>query len=223
MSEEENKTGVEYEGDAVPTSENLSDAQQEQRQKEEFVPLSALQSERAHRQQMQEELQMLKEHVSLMRNREEPKQKPSSDPFEQYSDDDIPTVGEIKKLFNEREQQFKTHLTELQMAQRHPDYVEVISNYLPEVINKNPSLRKTLEQTQDYELAYYLAKNSDSYREKNKSVQKNSDAERIIKNSQQSGSLASVGSSSPINTAKRYKEMSDSEFRKEMTKNMGLV
>lgn len=221
MSEDNNSTGEKLHDDAGQEANVSSDVQTES-VKEENVPLSALQSERAHRQQLAEELQMLKEHVSLLNSRERHEQKPT-DPFDQFSDDDVPTVGEIKKLFKEREQQFQTRLTELQMAQRHPDYVDVISQHLPEVIKQNPSLRKTLEQTQDYELAYYLAKNSDSYRNKNTAPKRSLDAERIVKNSQQSGSLASIGSNSPISTAKKYKEMSDADFRKEMQKNAGLI
>lgn len=220
---EENKSVENLHGDDAQTVENEMQVQHEQaEQKDEQVPLSALQSERAHRQQLAEELQMLKEHVSLMNSRQE-SQKQASDPFDQWSDDDIPTVGEIKKLFKEREKQFQTSLTELQMAQRHPDYADVITQHLPEVIKQNPSLKKTLEQTQDYELAYYLAKNSDSYRKQTQSTKRNLDAERILKNTQQSGSLSSMGSTSPINTAKKWKEMSDADFRKEMSKNMGLI
>src|SRR5690606_40886134 len=79
----------------------------------------------------------------------------------------------------------------------------------------------TLARTQDYELAYYLAKNSDSYKQAVKSEKKNADAERIVQNANKAGSLSSVGQTSPINQAKRYKEMSDAEFMQHVQKNLG--
>src|SRR3989304_9989794 len=97
-------------------------------------------------------------------------------------------------------------LQELKIAQKYPDYQQTVIKYLPEVLKQNPSLRSTLEKTQDFELAYYLSKNSSAYTADNKSAKKNADAERIIKNAEKTGSLSSVGQSSPISEAKRYKD-----------------
>ena len=107
------------------------------------------------------------------------------------------------------------------MVQQYPDYQEVVSKYLPDVLKNNPSLRNSLQQTQDFNLAYHLAKNSDSYRAQNHSNQRNADAERLVKNSQISGSLSAIGGTSPMNAAKRYKDMSDADFKKEIAKNVG--
>ena len=112
-------------------------------------------------------------------------------------------------------------IQELKMTQQNPDYNDVVTKYLPEVLKNNPKLRKTLSDTQDYELAYYLAKNSDAYKASNKRDKKHADAERIVQNSQSAGSLSSVGSSSTMNTAKRYKDMSDADFQKMANRNMG--
>jgi hypothetical protein len=117
--------------------------------------------------------------------------------------------------------QYETKINELQMAQKYPDYEQVITKYLPEVLKQNPSLRNSLEKTQDYELAYHLAKNNDGYRSSRKSEKKNADAERIVQNSAKAGSLSSLGQSSPINAARRYKEMSDADFQREVNKNLG--
>ena len=183
------------------------------------VPLDALQAERAQRQNLQEELRVLKDHIALMQAQQ---QKPQhKDELESLSDDDVLTVGEAKKFLSKINQETKMSLEELRMTQKNPDYEHVISKYLPEVLKENPKLRNTLQATQDYELAYYLAKNSDAYKASNKQEKRNSDAERIIKNSQQAGSLSSVGGTSPVNTARRYKDMSDAEFRKLVSRNMG--
>ena len=82
-------------------------------------------------------------------------------------------------------------------------------------------MKTTLQKSQDYELAYFLAKNSDNYRKENKRSKKSADAQRIVENSQRAGTLSSMGATSPISQAKRYKDMSDAEFKQEVNKNLG--
>ena len=218
MSAEANYSGEDMQEAAAPTTEVSSEEHNEQeQQQEQNVPLSALQSERSQRQQLAEELQMMKDHIALMQTQS--KQPVQQEPA--YDKDDIPTWGDVESFVEKREQQYQSKLNEMQMAQKHPDYAEVISEYLPDVIKQNPALRKSLEKTQDYDLAYYLAKNSNRYLSENKKTRKNADAERILQNSQQAGSLSSTGTVSPINAAKRYRDMGDDDFRKEVNKNMG--
>lgn len=225
MTAEANYTGDEniQEAAAPPATEHENPQHEQQNEQGdapqgESVPLSALQSERTHRQELAEELRMIKDHLALMEaKKEQPRQeeKPAFDP------DDIPTWGEIDNYIAKRERQYQTSIDEMRMAQKHPDYQEVISKHLPEVISNNPALRKTLTESQDYELAYYLAKNSDSYRSAHKKQVKNQDAERVVQNSQKAGALSSMGTTSPINTAKRYSQMTDEDFRKEVNRNLG--
>lgn len=185
------------------------------------IPVEALQAERAQRQSLQEELRVIKDHLALMQSQSMQKPEVKQDEMDGYSDDDVLTVGEAKKYLSKINQQHQMSIQELKMAQKHPDYQEVVTKYLPEVIKQNPGLKKTLQDTQDFELAYYLAKQSDSYKSESKKNKRNSDAERIINNAKQAGSLGSVGSPSPINQARRYKEMSDEEFRAVANKNRG--
>lgn len=185
------------------------------------VPLAALQAERTQRQQLQEELRMIKDHLMLLQANQGHSKEPTQDDLDRMDDNDVMTVGEFKKIANKFNQQVQMTVEELRMTQKYPDYQEVVTKYLPEVLKNNPGLRRSLEATQDYELAYYLAKNSDSYKSQKKTAQRNADAERIVKNSSLAGSLSSVGGTSPINTAKRYRDMSDEDFRKEMQKNLG--
>ena len=217
MSAEANYSGDDLPEAAAPTTEHEENLQTEQEHMEQNVPLSALQSERAQRQQLAEELQMMKDHLSLMQTqRQQPVKEEAA-----FDKDDIPTWGDIESYIQKREKQYESKLSEMQMAQRHPDYSDVISNYLPEVIKQNPSLKRSLEQTQDYELAYHLAKNSEKYRTEHKKASRNAEAEKIVQNSQQAGSLSSMGTVSPINAAKRYREMNDADFMKEVKKNLG--
>jgi hypothetical protein len=180
---------------------------------EKTVPLVALQSERDKRQKLEEDLRYVKEHLALL-SANKTNSVPEDD-FEKLSDDDVLTVRDFKKLSGN----LAISLEELKIAQKYPDYNEVISTYLPEVIKQSPKIRDTLQKTQDFELAYYLAKNSEGYREKNSNAKKSLEAKKIIENSNKAGSLSSMGSVSPISQAKRYKEMSDEEFLREVNSN----
>lgn len=223
MSEEPHVSGEQYTGAAAPVDTVNADSTGGAPQ-ENSVPLAALQQERAQRQNLQEELRMIKDHLSLLQANQIRHQEPApKDDFEGLSDGDVMTVGEFKKVAAKFNQQFQMNVEELRMTQKYPDYQEVVTKYLPEVLKTNPGLHRTLQQSQDYELAYYLAKNSDTYKGKSKTTQRNADAERMVKNAQQTGSLSSVGGTSPMNTAKRYKEMSDSDFLKEAAKNRGYT
>lgn len=222
MEAQVNLTGEETNEDAAHLDHNTEEIRSEETKEEQLVPLKALQSERSQRQKLEEELQIWRDNLEIKNSRREEPQK-SPDSFEGLPDDDLATVGEIKKLLRERENVLKSEYQEIKISQKYPDYNEVINNYLPEVIKQKPQFAQTLRQTQDYEMAYYLAKNSDKYREEHRQKKQNADAQKIIDNSQRAGSLSSMGSVSPINEARRFKDMSDEEFRKEVAKNSGLI
>lgn len=226
MTEEHNVSGDQNQEVAVPPEAESSQAQpaqvvdnQEQSDQNRSVPLPALQAERAKRQLMEDELKMIKDHLALMQSNQQSQARPKDD-FEGLEDGDVMTVGEFKKLSGKMANNFKMTLDELKMTQKYPDYQEVITKYLPEVFKTNPGLKNTLQTTQDYELAYYLAKNSDVYRTENKRSKKSADAKRIVENANKAGSLSSMGSTSPISQAKRYKDMSDKEFRELVNTNI---
>lgn len=188
------------------------------------VPLSALQSEREQRQQLQEELKMIKDHLSLMQSsQQQASRAPQKDEFDGVDDGDVITYGEAKKLLGKIQSSYQQSVEELRMQQKYPDYQEVIQKYLPEVLKSKPELRNSLSKNPDYELAYYLAKKSEAYETDHKKQKKNQEAERILQNTAKAGSLSSMGSTTPISQAKRYKDMSDSEFRKLVNSNLGVV
>ncbi len=222
MSEDQHVSGeqVSSAADSVAVATNDSAGSQQQ---EQYVPLSALQQERAQRQQQQEELRMIKDHLALLQSNQMRQQAQAQDEKGKMSKDDVITYGDLEQVLERKERQFKMTIEEMRMVQQYPDYQEVVTKYLPEVLKNNPALRNTLEQSQDFNLAYYLAKNSESYKSSAKTQQRNADAERMVKNANQSGSLSAIGGTSPINNAKRYKEMSDADFKKEMAKNLGYT
>lgn len=195
-----------------------------QHDQERMVPLSALESERAKRQQTEEDNKMMREHFALMQANQAQPRPPSHQPADDFAglqDTDVITVGDLKKHTQKLANQFGMTLDELKMSQKHSDYQDVVTKYLPELFKTNPGLRESLRKSQDYELAYHLAKTSDAYRTQNQKTQRNEDADRIIRNTQTAGSLSSLGSSTPVSQSKRYKDMSDEEFRNLSHKNMG--
>lgn len=221
MSEEVTVSG-EINSEAAAPVDAVQSESQDSGSQQGNVPLEALQAERAQRQGLQEELRVIKDHIALMQSQQsQQQQKPQQDEMDSLSDDDVLTVGEAKKYLSKMNQQHQMSIQELKMVQKHPDYQDVVTKYLPEVLKQNPGLRKTLQESQDFELAYYLAKQSDTFKTDSKKSKKNADAERIVQNAQQAGSLGSTGSPSPINQARRYKDMSDDEFRATVNKNLG--
>ena len=216
MSEEYNDSGEMLEA-AAPVDFNDNETSQARQQ----VPLDALQAERAERQKLQDEVKMMRDHMSLLQSSQSQSRPQPKDEFADLSDDDVLTVKDFKRFMGSKEQKFDMSIKELRMTQKYNDYQDVVTRYLPEVLKQNPGLQQTLVTSQDYELAYYLAKNSDSYKAQNKKTAKNADAQRIVENSMKAGSLSSVGETSPINNAKQYKRMSDDEFRKVAQQNLG--
>jgi len=238
MSEELNNTGEQQTEAAAPSANVEKQALTEQESGQsvsndgQVVPLSALQSERAKRHEAEErnkryeeENKMMREHYALYSQQQKQQQQARvQDDFAGLDDNELVTVGEYKKHTARMADQFKMTLAEMQMAQKHPDYQQVITKYLPDVLKQNPRLRQTLESTQDYELAYHLATNSEAYRsDKDMGANKSADAKRIVENAERAGSLSSMGTTAPVADAKRYKDMSDSEFRKLVNKNLGLI
>lgn len=220
MMDEENTTGDQM-GDAGPVDNAIQEHEQQEQTDARQVPLNALQAERAERQRLQDELNMVKENMSLMMSRQQQPPQQTQEQDYNISKEDVITYGDLEKILETKERQYQTNINELRAMQKYPDYEQVVKEYLPTVLKDNPGLHQTLKQTNDYELAYYLAKNSDAYKSKNQKSKRNDEAERILENAQRAGSLSSMGGGSPINVAKQYKQMSDEEFRRLANRNLG--
>lgn len=183
------------------------------------VPLAALEDERRKRQMAEQESEMFRSHFQMMKSQQTQQQ---AEP--EISDDDIPTFGQIKKMAASIEQRQSERVQELQMMQKHRDYTEVLNKYLVEAIKENPMLRDEIERSPNkHELAYWAAKKSDAFIRDNAVKTVNSDADRIIRNSGQTGSLASVGQSVPSAPAPDYKSMSDDQFKALFYKQLGQI
>jgi hypothetical protein len=202
--------------------EAFAQDQSQAEQTPDMVPVTALQAERRERQTLQEQNKLLQDHMSLMQANQQTQAAPKRDEMDSMDDDDVLTVGEAKKYLGKIQQNYQTSVEELRVQQKYTDYNEVVTKYLPEVVQKNPALSNTLKTDPNrYELAYYLAKNSDSYRGATAEVKKSTEAQRIIDNGQRAGSLSAVGSTSPQSQVSNFKNMTDSDFMKLHKKNLG--
>jgi len=211
------QSGVQMEAAAPVVNESSTHTESAPSHQESGL-LSALQSERAQRQQLQEHNRMMQEHLQLLQaNQYQPQ--PQQEPASSMNDNDVMTYGEFKRAASAIQNEVQLTVEQLRVRQEFPDYQEVVSKHLPEVIKQNPHLERTLKTSNDYGLAYHLAKTSESYRSEQKMSKRSADAERIIQNTQSAGSLASVGAASPVSLVKNYKGMTDADFLKEVQRN----
>lgn len=221
MEPEVIETG-EITGAADPEAAVQEQPQAEQEHQPEMVPVTALQAERRERQQLQEQMKMLQDHVALMQSNQQPQAQNQEDSLG-LADDDVLTVGEAKKFLGQMQQNYQSSVEELRVQQKYSDYNEVVNKYIPDVIAKNPALKTTLQNDANrYELAYFLAKNSDGYRNDHHERKKSADAQRIVENSKKAGNLSAVGSTAPQSQVNSYKNMSDEEFMKIANRNLGV-
>jgi hypothetical protein len=188
---------------------------------ENVVPVHVVQSLRSENQHLKENMRLVSEHLELLKANQMQKSAPQ-DNFTALSDHDVLTVGDAKKVLGQIERKRQMEMEELKMSQTYTDYNDVIRNYLPKVLKEDPELRQEIENARNpYKMAYKLAKQSAEYVDEQRTKKKSEDAERIIANSQKTGSLSAVGTPSPITKASYFKAMSDDEFRKLMNKNSG--
>lgn len=209
-------SGVMTEAAAQPAQVSNEAAQTQ----DQVVPLSALQAERQQRQQVQEQLRLMQDHVELLQkntSREEPRK----DQFNDLSDEDVLTVGQAKKFVSEMSQRQNAQVEELKMATQYPDYAETVKKYLPELIKENPELLDAIKHAPNpYKTAYTLAKKSDSYL-KDRGLQKSPEAQKVMQQQQRAGNLSSVGSPAPATGVSTWKNMSEGDFQKHVSKHLG--
>lgn len=217
--EEETNTGV------IAEAAVQSDTGQEQsnsHSEEQVVPLSALQAERRERQQLQENMKLMQDHMALLQANQ--KQHEQKDEFSDRSDNDVLTVGEAKKYIEQLSRQQKMEVEELRMSQTHKDYDEVVRKYLPEVLKEEPDLKDVIMNAPNpYKTAYHLAKRSDAYLKAKSTQNRSPEAKQAVQNLNRAGNLSSVGSTASSSQASLYKNMSDKEFAELANRNRGYI
>lgn len=214
--DEHTNTGVIAE--AAVQSDTVQNQSMEQTQ-EQVVPLSALQAERRERQQLQENMKLMQDHMALLQANNQIKAE-SKDEFSGLADNDVLTVGEAKKFMQDFSRQQKLAVEELRMSQSNKDYDEVVRKYLPEVLKQDPDLKDVIMSAPNpYKVAYHLAKRSDSYLREQGNQSRSPEAKQAVQNLSSPGNLSSVGSTSASSQASTYKNMSDKDFKALVNKN----
>lgn len=134
------------------------------------------------------------------------------------SDEEILTKGEYKRLDAERQKRNAAQYAQTAeqiFAARNPDYNDLISKYIPKLIEKNPALLESLKNNPNaHEIVYNLIKDSSMYQKDKDFTSKKGqeDAKKIIKNSSQpvSGNAAARGALKSGNH--NYESMSNADI-----------
>ncbi len=212
---EEMNSGEEMEAAAPESNESMVDETQAQ-EDSKVVPLEALEDERHKRQELAGQVELLKNHMNLLAAGQ---QKPQAEQTLSEDDDDILTVGQARKGMAKIEQDFQSRVSELEFASKHPDYNEVIQKYLPEALKEEPYWSTVLTPS-SFAQAYSLAKKSEAYKKDHGKRKRNADAEKMVANSQRSGSLSSVGGAASGNGQPDWLNMPKAEFDRRRFENV---
>ena len=204
-----------------------------QQQREDVVPVHVVQSIREELKSLKSENETYKNHINMMQwqNQQKPAQ-PAPNPFGNLDPADSITVKDAMGAYQGLEQRFNAQLAEVKMAQRTPDYGDVVKRYLPLAAQEDPELIQEIQNSANpFKAAYMAAKASRAYQEdlikdrmkvQESAPKPHPHAERVINNAKQSGSLASVSSNiTPSGSHAGFKNMSDSEFLAWKNENVG--
>lgn len=150
--------------------------------------------------------------------------------FEGMNDDDIPNVKDIEAAWNRREADYQARIEELQVAQTHPDYAEVMEKYTAPLLKQKPHLAEGIIGAKNKALhAYELGKMHQMGQKQEVPVREvkppepSKVAQKIVENARKPGNLSSAGGQSILSKADYYATMSDKEFMEMASKNLGEI
>lgn len=177
------------------------------------------------RREYSQNLDMLK--ANMTQNMPRP-EKPKM--FGDMKDDDIPNVGELRNAWNQKEQEYQARIEELQVAQQHSDYAEVVEKFALPLVKNKPHLAQGILGAENKALFIYelgkMAQQLQSAQQAPPTPQpppqaiKSSQAERIVENARKPGTLSGAGGQGTLSKADYYATMSDAEFMKLASKNL---
>lgn len=156
--------------------------------------------------------------------REEPKKF-----LDGLSETDVPNVAEIRQAFEQREQQYQLRLEELEIQSRHPDYVEVLEKFTAPLLKQKPHLAQGFNGAVNKAMyAYELGKMAQGAMQTaqapvSQQTSPSETAQKIVENARKPASLAQAGGTSRLSQADFYANMSDAEFIKMASKNLGEI
>jgi hypothetical protein len=153
--------------------------------------------------------------------------------FDGMDDSDIPTVGELRKAWQERETGYNEKIEELQVANMHSDYAEVLGKYGKHLAETDPLFLQGIKSAENKALfAYQYAKREQelqTLREAMKTQtaapqpQQSAVAQKIVENARKPGTLAQAGGQSTLSQVDYYSGMSDVEFMKFASKHLEAI
>ena len=147
--------------------------------------------------------------------------KPSKEMFEGMPEDDVPTVGELRREWQQREAGYQSRFRELQVQQMHPDYAEVIEKHTVPLLKQKPHLLTGLQNSDNKALfAYELGKMAQQINTPSQITSKSENAQKIVENSRKPGTLSQAGGQGSLSKADYFATMSDAEFMKMASRNL---
>ncbi|MFX0200993.1 MAG: hypothetical protein ACFFCW_33150 [Candidatus Hodarchaeota archaeon] len=175
---------------------------------------------------LQDQLELYRANVSMGQTQERRTEtQAKDDAFGGMEDEDVLTVADAKKIFGAKEAQFSEGLSEMRMAVLFPDYRNIVTQHLPNVLKNNPTLATALKDPVKYRhlIAYELAKTDPEFTKTTTGSQEEkggeSEADRIIKNAQKTKSVSQAGGGGGgLSKLEMYATMSDEDFEKEIAK-----
>ena len=199
---------------------------QEDPQERNFRALAAevdrIKAEReAEKREHQLQLEMLRANRSPQQEAPKPKRM-----FEGLEDSEVPNVGEIRKAWEQKEAAYESRLEELQVANRHSDYAEVVEKFGAPLIINDPDVNRAFQSAENKAaFAYKIGKLAQQAKGIQAPVHaapsRSETAQRIVDNSRKPGNVATVGGQNTLSKVDYIANMSDAEFAKYASRNMG--
>jgi len=175
----------------------------------------------AQKQEFQVQLDMLRANITQAQPRVP--EVPKKEAFDGMKDDDVASVGELRREFAAREAEYQARLEELTVQQQFPDYAEVMNKHLSPLVKEKPHLIKEIMRAENKALfAYEIGKMA----QQAKSIppppepQQSSHAQKIVENSRKPGTLSQAGGQAALSKADYFATMSDQEFMKFASRNL---
>lgn len=159
-------TGAEGQGQGEGGQQGQGQGQQQGQQQNDAARVA--QAMREEMNQIKQQNQLLQQQVqfyqanvqgmSQQAQQGQAQQQDQEDPFANLDEDDVVDVPTMKRIVSQLQQRTAQQMREVQLRTQFPDIEQVIQQYLPNALNKNPGLQQALQRSGDPYLAYNIAK-----------------------------------------------------------------
>lgn len=209
----------------MPKEDVKEDVKTDDDVKEEVsVPVSVLQELRDKNKELTDNLSSSNDQLNLYKanvNQAAPAQQvPAKAEESEFEDNDVLTYKDMKGIIQKLDKRYQNAYNELKSSTQNPDYSKTIKEYLPKVIENNPSLKNAIMSSSDpYTLSYELAKavkdKGSKKATKDEKQENMSDIDKILENAKKPGSASQhSGAGGGLTAGDVYAKMSDEEFEK---------